>query len=75
MMSDHITKPYSCIKNMSRAALPRRSLQCFSVLRFLKIPPELLEEKAAPGKKALRIAGWSLGGATLGAVIYMLFVQ
>jgi hypothetical protein len=40
-------------KNIKMAALPRRPLQCFRVLRFLKIPPELLEEKAAPGKNGL----------------------
>jgi putative sterol carrier protein len=61
-------------KKIKMASFPRRPLQCFRVLRFLRIPPELLDEKTLSGKKRLRMAGWGLGFAAMAVLIYILFL-
>jgi hypothetical protein len=62
-------------KNIKMAAFPKRPLQSFRVLRFLRIPPELTKENTASENKAFRTVGWSLGLVALAVMIYMYFVQ
>jgi hypothetical protein len=61
-------------KNIKMAAFPRRPLQCYRVLRFLRIPAELLGEKTPSRKKPFQMVGWGLGLAVLAVLIYMLFL-
>ena len=54
-------------------ALPRRPYQSFKVLRFLKIPPELLLEPASSRRK--QFIAWTIGGILGAAGLYFLIYQ
>jgi hypothetical protein len=58
-------------KHIRMASFPRRPLQCYRVLRFLRIPSELLEKKPVFSKKTMYAAGWGAGLSALTGLVYI----
>jgi hypothetical protein len=57
--------------NVKLGTVPRKPIQAFKVLRFLKIPPELLLHQAPRSRKRQVILGAVLAGAFLSLAIFL----